>query len=76
MYSLGFDTAYCYSAWNFDPLMWGIGVHGPPEQVCCAARFDSQASGDGGMLTVETVGRLRRKHFVKGKTISSNGFAG
>src|SRR3974390_1091042 len=41
----------------------------PPEQACWAARFDSKASGDGGRLTVETVGRIRREHFIKGKTI-------
>src|SRR5471030_1932126 len=35
---------------------------------CWAARFDSEAGG-GGMLTVETIGRIRREHFLKGKTI-------
>jgi excisionase family DNA binding protein len=33
-----------------------------------ASRFDSKAGGQG-MLVVETVARIRREHFIKGKTI-------
>src|ERR1700728_2237571 len=33
-----------------------------------ASRFDSKRGGRG-MLVVETVARIRREHFVKGKTI-------
>src|SRR2546430_8978273 len=36
--------------------------------ACCAARFDSKRQR-GEMLTVETIGRIRREHFLKGKTI-------
>jgi transposase len=34
---------------------------------CCAARFDSKRAE--GMLTVETIGRVRRERLAKGKTI-------
>jgi transposase len=47
----------CYSACNFDPKV---------ELLRCPLRFEA---GGGEMLTVETIGRIRREHFHKGKTI-------
>ena len=35
----------------------------------CSLRIKA---GGGGMLTVETIGRIRREHFIKGKTIRSD----
>jgi hypothetical protein len=40
----------------------------PHREAWCAARFSSNA-GRWGMMTVETIGRIRREHFLKGKTI-------
>src|SRR5213075_375024 len=54
----GARDEFCHSASKIDPLKSDL----------MAVRFGSKRAVKG-MLTVETIGRIRREHFLKGKTI-------
>ncbi len=59
----------CLSACNIDPLSRGIGVQNCPPTDWSVALPALERSRWWGMLIVETIARIRREHFIKGKTI-------
>ena len=59
----------CVSACNIDPVSGGSASKIDPPNIGLKSCPLCMASGRAGMLIVETIGRIRREHFVKGKSI-------